>query len=170
MDYLSLICNLAAVFAGFTAIVSALQADDQTGADEIALNKVRLRQMLEICLFTIATGLLPQLIASFELRFDSALRISGGIAAVMGSMLLFVQGRRVQNLTVRKLHGYSVSFTRFAISAGVCVAVLFALAALGVRPSATYFSAITLGLTIAALQFFRTSTSVLRLPTGTGPA
>lgn len=164
MDYLSLLCNLAAVFAGFTAIVSALREDDETSADEIALNKVRLRQMLEICLFTIATGLLPQLIVSFNVEFDIALRISGALATVMGGGLLFVQGRRVLTLKIRKLQGYSMTFTRFALSAGALVVALFALAAVGAMANAAYFTAVTLGLVIAGLQFFRTSTSMLRLP------
>ena len=165
MDYLAQICNLAAVFAGFTAIVSVLRSDDETGPDEMALNKVRLRQMLEICLFTIAAGLLPQLIASFNTDVDLALRISGALAAPLGSLLLILQGHRAYNQNVRKLAGYSVHFTRFAMSSGTIVVVLFALAAFGIRPAAVYFSAVTLGLVIAGLQFFRTSTSVLRMPT-----
>ena len=167
MDYLSQICNLAAVFAGFTAIVSVLRSDDETGPDEMVLNKVRLRQMLEICLFTIAAGLLPQLIVSFDTSFDVALRMSGAIAAPLGSLLLILQGHRAFNENVRKLSGYSIHFTRFAMSSGAIVVGLFALAAFGVRPSAVYFSAVTLGLVIAGLQFFRTSTSVLRVPSTT---
>lgn len=164
MEYLTQICNLAAVFAGFTAIVSVLRADEETSPEEIALNKVRLRQMLEICLFTIATGLVPQLIASFDIRFDLALQISGALAVPFGAGLLMVQGRRVANLNVRSLSGFSVAFTRFAISTGGLIIVLFALAAFGIRPVATYLTAVTLGLTIAGLQFLRTSTSVLRVP------
>jgi hypothetical protein len=164
LDYLSHICNLAAVFAGFTAIVSVLRSDDETGADEITLNKIRLRQMLEICLFTIGAGLMPQLIVSFDTTFDLALQVSGALAAASGSLLLILQGHRAFPMNIRKLAGYSVRFTRFAISLGAIVVALFAIAAFGIRPAAAYSSAVTLGLVIAGLQFLRTSTSVLRVP------
>jgi hypothetical protein len=164
LDYLSQICNLAAVFAGFTAIVSVLGSDDETGPDDVALNKLRLRQMLEICLLTIATGLLPQLLVSFGTDLELALQISGAVGAASSALLLGVQGSRVYNLRIRSLAGFSVNFTRFAMSAGASIVILFGLAALSIRPEATYFSAVTLSLVIAGLQFLRTSTSVLRVP------
>ena len=163
MDYLSQICNLAAVFAGFTAIVSVLGSYDD-GPDDVALNKLRLRQMLETCLFTIAAGLVPQLLASFGMTLDRALQIAGALSAPTAALLLMLQGRRGLSTKFRHLSGYSVHFARFAISAGVLLVGMFFLAAFGIRPVATYNSAVTLGLAIAGLQFLRTSFSVLQVP------
>ena len=163
MDYLSQICNLAAVFAGFTAIVSVLGSDDD-GPDDVALNKLRLRQMLETCLFTIAAGLIPQLLVSFGTELDLALQIAGAVSAPTAALLLMLQGSRGLNTKFRNLSGYSVHFARFAITAGAIIVVLFALAAFGIRPAAAYYSAVTLGLAVAGLQFLRTSTSVLQVP------
>jgi hypothetical protein len=165
VEYLSLIAELAVAFAGFTAIVSVLQSEV---ADEFTLNKVRLRQMLELSLFTVAASLVPQLIAASSISADMPFRISGALFVPAGAALLTVQRRRGAISQVRKLPGYSVRFTRFAIGCGLGVITLFALAAFGAQSVASYQAGVTLGLVIAAAQFFRTSISVLRLPVHAG--
>ena len=124
---------------------------------------MRLRQMLENSLFTIGAGLMPALIVAMGLPEENAMRIAGMIGAPAVLLLMVVQVRRGFDANVQRLPGYSVGFARFALGLGVLLALMFVLAAAGVpRPSAWYMIGTTLGLCIAALQFLRTSTTVLR--------
>lgn len=59
-EYLILVCELAGAFAGFVAIVSVL---DGRASRRSRFDKMRLRQMLELSLFAIGLGLLPEVLA-----------------------------------------------------------------------------------------------------------
>jgi hypothetical protein len=164
VDYLYLICELAAAFAGFTAIVAVLHPDADAAADDLILNKLRLRQMLEISLFTVAAGLTPQLVMSLGAVHDVAMRIAGGIFGLGAIMLMIVQVRRGSSRHLRTLSGYSLPFFRAVVIMGGVSVIAFFLAASGVaEPTGWYLLGITMGLAVAALQFLRTATTVLRV-------
>lgn len=163
-EYLILICELAVAFAGFTAIVTAVQS----GPDKPIrfLTAFRLRQMLELSLLTIAGGLLPHLIGQFGIADATVWRVAGGVMAGVGIVVVRVQTLRGFQAQMRRETGYSLALARFLLLLGLAVVLSFILSATAViMPESGYVLGLTILLAVAGIQFLRTCTSILRLPT-----
>ena len=100
-DYLFLIAELAAAFAGFTAIVSVLNT--RADARKRALDLLRLRSMLEASLCTIALALLPTLLLEVGIG-GAAWRWANGTAAVVVGVVYVAQMRRGRLVLEVHLH------------------------------------------------------------------
>jgi hypothetical protein len=158
-DYLSLIAELAAAFAGFTAIVSVLNT--RTDAGKRALDVIRLRAMLEASLCTIGLALLPTLLLEVGVG-EPAWRWASGIAAVSVAVLYVAQLRRGFTPEMKRIPGYSRVFANFLAGLGLVGLGCVLAGALGVgNPAALYLGALTMLLSVAGLQFFRVSVSIM---------
>ena len=159
-DYLSLICELAAAFAGFTAVVSALDARFDGARRDLDVE--RLRQMLEMSLATIWGGLLPTLLILLEVAEGSPWRVAAGVMFLVILALFVVQVPRGFRRDLRAVPGYNMAYARFLTALGLAVLISFAVAALGRAASAGFYAlGVSLMLMIAGLQFLRASTSFL---------
>ena len=163
-DFLILVCELAAAFAGFTAIVSAL---DSRSSRRSRVNKMRLRHMLELSLFAIGIGLLPELLRQQGMESATPWRVAG-VVVVAGALVLFpIQMRRGINPEMKAVPGYSLAYARFLVGLGLFSVVAFLLSATAlVAPQGGYVLGTTLVLTAAGLQFLRVCTSILATDTG----
>lgn len=154
-DYLVLICELAVAFAGFTAIVSALDGGSDTRRRHLIA--FRLRQMLELSLLTIAAGVLPYLLGQFGIRGDVVWRVAAATMAASGILVLRVQASRGFGVQLRGVPGYSLKVARFLLLLGLATVLSFAMSALGfIGSQAGYVLGVTLLLAVAGLQFLRT--------------
>lgn len=168
-DYLYLIAELAAAFAGFTAIVSVL--DSRSDSATRALDVLRLRAMLEASLCTIVLALLPTLLLQIGLE-ATTWRWACAIGTVTVAVLYTAQMRRGFAREMRETPGYSLVFARFLAGVGVvglsCLVVgAFDVGAFGVGdPRALYLVCATLLLSVAGLQFFRVSISIMGSASG----
>ena len=158
-DYLFLTAELAAAFAGFTAIVSVLDARRESRTR--ALDVVRLRAMLEASLATIAVALLPSLLLQVGLE-ETAWRWACAIAFPIVGVLYIAQVRRGFTREMKETPGYSLIFARAIASVGLAGLGGLIAGAFGVGdPSTLYLLAATLLLSVAGLQFFRASISIM---------
>jgi len=115
-DYLFLIAELAAAFAGFTAIVSVLDA--RGDSRKRALDVIRLRAMLEASLATIALALLPSLLLQVGLG-EAAWRWASAIGSLVVGVLYAAQVRRGFTRELKNTPGYSLVFARFLAVMGI---------------------------------------------------
>jgi hypothetical protein len=158
-DYLFLIAELAAAFAGFTAIVSVLDA--RGDSRKRALDVIRLRAMLEASLATIALALLPSLLLQVGLG-EAAWRWASAIGSLVVGVLYAAQVRRGFTRELKNTPGYSLVFARFLAVMGIAGLGGLIVAAFGVGdPSALYSVCATLLFSVAGLQFFRVSVSIM---------
>jgi hypothetical protein len=163
-EYLFLIAELAAAFAGFTAIVSVLNT--RTDSRKRALDVLRLRAMLEASLGTIALALLPTLLREVGLG-ESAWRWAHGGAAVVVVVLYVAQLRRGFAPEMRSTPGYSQTTANYLAGLGLVGLGCVIAGAVGVgNPAALYLVALTLLLSVAGLQFFRASVSIMGSASG----
>lgn len=162
-DYLILICELAVAFAGFTAIVSAL--DSSSDIPRRHLIAFRLRQMLELSLLTIAGGVLPYVLGQLGVGGDGTWMVAAGIMMAVGVPVLLIDASRGFAGEMRKAPDYSFKMALFLLVLGLAILTSFALAAIAViRPQAGYVLGVTLLLAVAGLQFLRTCTTILDVP------
>lgn len=162
-DYLILICELAAAFAGFTAIVSALDSGSDT--PRRYLIGYRLRQMLELSLLTIAGGVLPYLLGQLGVGGQGVWRVAAGIMAASGLLVLRMQASRGLREEMRRVPDYSLKMALFLLFLGLATVLSFALSVVAViGPQAGYVLGVTILLAVAGLQFLRTCTTILRSP------
>lgn len=158
-DYLFLIAELAAAFAGFTAIVSVL--DTRSDSRKRALEVLRLRAMLEASLLTIALALLPWLLLQVGLG-AIAWRWACAIGFLAVGALYVAQVRRGFAREMKEIPGYSLLFARFLAGMGIAGLGLLIAGASGVADPATLYTVCaTILLSVAGLQFFRLSISIM---------
>ena len=158
-DYLILVCELASAFAGFTAIVSAL---DGRASRRSRFDKMRLRQMLELSLFTIGIGLLPEMLGKLGMDGTTPWRVAGVVAVASALVLFPIQMRRGFDPEMKAVPGYNLAYARFLVGLALFSVVAFLLASTAlVAPQGGYILGTTLVLTAAGLQFFRVCISIL---------
>ena len=159
-EYLTSIAELAAVFAGFTAIVSVFESRSAGGRR--LLDLVRLRQMLENSLLTIAAALFPELLAILGLPSSTPWRVSGAVFFLAGGLLIRRQWVRGMVPAVQQAPGYSRTYVRMLVAVGVSIEVAFGLAAIGFGGAApVYCLAVSLVFVASGMQFYRACTSAL---------
>lgn len=158
-DYLFLVAELAVAFAGFTAIVSVLDA--RSDSRKRALDVLRLRAMLEASLTTIALALLSSLLLQAGLG-ETAWRWACAIGALAVGVLYVAQVRRSFTREMKEIPGYSLIFARFLAGMGIAGMGGLIAGAFGVGDPATLYAlSATLLLSVAGLQFFRVSISIM---------
>ena len=156
-----LVCELAVAFAGFTAIVSVLHYT--TDELERSLLELRLRQMLELSLLTIAGGLLPFLLRQIGADESTSWRLAGALLGLAGCFMLWIQGSRNFAVRVRRAASYNFAYAVFLFFLGAIATISFFVTASGVfRSDGVYVLGVTLVLVIAGLQFLRAATLVVR--------
>ena len=163
-DYLALTSELAAAFAGFTALVTVLERKEDEATRH--LNALRLRQMLELSLLAIAGGLLPSLFVQFGAHDGLEWRLAAAVLAITTLGLVRVNAIKGFHSTIRRIPEFSLVYARSLLAMGLLTVVSFLLASANlVRPQAAYILGVTTLLTIAGLQFLRmTSRTIFRLP------
>ena len=157
-DYAFIVCELAAAFAGFTAIVSAL---DSRSAETRRLDRARLRSMLEVSLFAVVGGLAPILLGHVGLAGNAPWQAAAAMMSLGGAILFRIQFSRGFSQEIQAQPGYSLAYARLIAALGAGVLACFTIATVGVLPDGLYLVALTLALVIAALQFLRTASSML---------
>lgn len=159
-DYLFLVCELAAAFAGFTAIVSVL--DQQYGSGSERIDVVRLRQMVELSLVVIAAGLMPALLARLSVGERVLWRIACTAMLVAGVALIRIQSVRGLRPEIRAAPTFNLFYARFLQLLGAVSLVAFACGAFNWIPADGGFHlGVTLLLSVAGLQFLRAAVSIM---------
>jgi hypothetical protein len=93
---------------------------------------------------------------------EPAWRWASGIAAVSVAVLYVAQLRRGFTPEMKRIPGYSRVFANFLAGLGLVGLGCVLAGALGVgNPAALYLGALTMLLSVAGLQFFRVSVSIM---------
>lgn len=159
-DYLFLVCELAAAFAGFTAIVSVL--DQRSDSGSLKIDVVRLRMMVELSLVVIGAGLLPALLFRLGMEEHALWRIACAAMLVGGVALIRIQSVRGFRKEIRAAPNFNLAFARFLQLLGGASIAAFACGAFKWIPAdAAFHLGVTLLLSVAGLQFLRAAVSVM---------
>lgn len=160
MDFLYLVAELAAAFAGFTALVSVFQ--DPRGRER-TINLIRLQQMLELSLLVVGLCLLPDVILATGTQRETAFRTAAVLGGAAWLLLFVVQIRRGFSARVQAMAGYNKRYARFLVFVGFLSLASVGRSAFGSGlAEGPYVVTVALLLLVAGLQFVRACTSMFR--------
>ena len=103
-DLLMLFAELAVAVAGFTAIVSVF--GPHRGGSGGLVQAMRVRQMLEVSLFTMFASLLPPLIGTMGLPSWVTWRVAGSVMFVLCVLLVVTQLSLIRRRGIEKAPGF----------------------------------------------------------------
>lgn len=160
-DLLGLIAELAVGFTGFAAISSAL-GHSPSEAD-LRLDRVRLRNLVEVGVFTVLMALLPRLLSEEGAEPMVTWGTSGVAFFTLGSALAVVHIRRARALKVTALVGYSRSGHLMTYALGLSALGLLAMSFVipWIPVDRAYAGALFLALAMVGVYFVRVAASLL---------
>jgi hypothetical protein len=104
-DVLALLAEISVGFTGFAAIVSAL--DDPASEADARLDKLRLRNLVEMGVVVVLMATLPLVLLGVENGSEWAWTVSAVLLSAVIVTLLFLHGGRQRWAKVTQLEGYS---------------------------------------------------------------
>lgn len=160
-DLLGLIAELAIGFTGFAAIASVL-GHSPTQAD-LRLDRLRLRNLVEIGVFTVVMALLPLVLQADGSEGGGAWTLSSVLMLVGVVLIAYVHIGRNRNADVSNLEGYSVvaSITVYLIAAAAVVVLALGLALPGFSSARAFLGALFLWIVMLGVYFVRIAASLL---------
>lgn len=160
-DFLGLIAELAIGFTGFAAIASVL-GRSPTQAD-LRLDRLRLRNLVEVGVFTVVMALLPQVLETGESERSGVWMVSCAVMLVGLAFMAFVHIGRNRSADVGSLEGYSLvaSVTVYGIAAVGVVVLVLGLALPSLSPARAYLVSLFLWVVMLGVYFVRIAASLL---------
>lgn len=152
---LPVIAQIAATFAGFTALVSIV--DQSQGGSWARISIWRIMQMLRISLTLMLMCFIPVLLLSFDVPVDTTWQISVlvSLCVAIGNMFWLTRVRKDLKEDSRRLLNKTVFTINTALSVIMLpVQFLALLPVWSVDLSAVYLLAMVVNLVVAALIFF----------------
>lgn len=160
-DLLGLIAELAVGFTGFAAIASLLDRSP-TEAD-LRLDRFRLRNLVEMGVFTVVMALLPQVLM-VGAASAAGVWTAGSVLMLLGAILIaYCHIRRARSADISSLKGYSrpASILVYVIATVAVAGLILGLVLPSFSPATAYVSALFLWVVMLGVYFVRIASSLL---------
>ena len=163
-DLLMLFAELAVAVAGFTAIVSVF-GPNRRGSEGI-VQAFRVRQMLELSLFTMFASLFPPLIGTVGLPLWVTWRVAGSVMVALCVLLAVTQLGLIRRRGIDRAQGFDHRWANLVKSVAGFNTLCFLAGAVFAKwgPVASVYATGVFGsLCLAAIQFLRAATAAMDL-------